>query len=269
MTLYLPDTHVWAGVGKESGITGKFNQACANGDSFVIAPPALIELVRGMVRYGKDKFIDDQKTFCWMQSKSEILELPRPFMARTLRTRLVSSSGVTPNHYSQLLQMIVNSKCFEEFVKQCNAEKSVWKNIEDFDQIHEGEIEKELRSLEELAARKKGLDIPKRLSDWFGAPGCRPIPIVIGRYFSAAIEYLETSIRKVAHGAKPRKNDRGLYVDFQLLTYLADSRFNFLTDEDFSGEIARSPQRSRIVKTSVLPEPADTPDAKSSGGKTA
>jgi hypothetical protein len=174
-------------------------------------------------------------------------------MAKALNTRLNSSSGVTPAHYSQLLQMIVQAKDFDEFIKKCNEASSVWKNIEDLDQIHEGEIEKELRSLEDLAKRNKPLDIPQRLSRWFGAPGCRPFPIIIKKRFSAAIEYLETSIGKVAHGSKPRKNDRGLYIDYQLLTYLADANISFLTNEDFSGEISQSPQRTRIVKPNVLP----------------
>jgi hypothetical protein len=254
MTMYMPDTNVWVGVGKDADITGRFEKALANGDQFLIAPPSLIELVRGTVKFGKDKFSGDQKTFDWMQkSNCTILELPRPFMAKALNTGLNSSSGVTPTHYSQLLQMVVQAKDFDEFVKKCNEATSVWKNIEDLDKIHEDEIEKELRSLEDLAKKNKLLGIPQRMSHWFGAPGCQPFPIIIGKRFSAAIEYLETSIRKVAGGAKPRKNDRGLYIDFQLLTYLADANISFLTNEDFSGEISQSPQRTRIVKPNVLP----------------
>jgi hypothetical protein len=254
MTLYMPDTNVWVCVGKEADLTAKCEKALANGDVFLIAPPALIEVVRGMVRCGKDKFSDDRKTFSWMQkAKCKILELPKPFMAKRLKTRLDSPSGVTPEHYSQLIEMILGSPSFDEFVEKSNADNSAWKNIEDLDQIHEREIEKELRALETLAARKKPLEIHKRMSNWFGAPGCRPNPLVVKHYFSAAIEYLETSVRKVANGAKPRKNDRGLYVDFQLLAYLADSKINFLTNENFSGEISKSPQRTRIVKKDVLP----------------
>ena len=253
MTLYMPDTNVWVGVGKEADLTRRCDKSLANGDVFLIAPPALIEVVRGMVRYGKEKFLDDQKTFGWMQkSNCKILELTKPFMARRLRTR-VSASGVIPEHYWQLIEMIAGAASFDEFVKNSNAANSVWKNIEDLDQIHEQEIEKELRALEQLAAKKRPFEIPKHLSNWFGAPGCRPHPVIIERTFSAAIEYLETSIRKVANGAKPRKNDRGLYVDYQLLMYLADSEINFLTNEDFSGEISKSSQRARIVKTDVLP----------------
>jgi hypothetical protein len=185
----MPDTNVWVGVGKDAGITERFDKALANGDRFLVGPPSLIELVRGMARYGKDKFFDDQRTFAWMhKSQCEILDLPKPFMAKILHTRLGSNSGVTPEHYSQQLQMVVEAKSFDEFVKKSNDAGSVWKNIESLDQIHESEIEKELRSLEELAARKKPLDMPRSLSGWFGAPGCRPHPLVIRRFFSAAIE---------------------------------------------------------------------------------
>ena len=150
MTLYMPDTNVWVGVGKDVDLTGKCNKALANGDVFLIAPPALIEVIRGMVRYGKENFLEDQKTFSWMQkSKCTILELTKPFMARTLRTR-VSVSGVTPEHYWQLIEMVVTAASLDEFIKNSNAENSVWKNIENLDQIHEREIEKELRSLEQL-----------------------------------------------------------------------------------------------------------------------
>jgi hypothetical protein len=87
MAIYMPDTNVWVGVGKDAGITGRFEKAHANGDQFLIAPPSLIELVRGMVKYGKDKFSDDQKTFDWVQkSNCTILELPRPSWRR-LSTR--------------------------------------------------------------------------------------------------------------------------------------------------------------------------------------
>jgi hypothetical protein len=86
----------------------------------------------------------------------------------------------------------------------------------------------------------------------FGAPGCRPHPLIIKRKFSAAIEYLTAVIRLVANGSNPRKNDRGLYVDWQLLMYLADPQINFLTNEDFSGEISYSPQKNRIVKSNTL-----------------
>src|SRR2546430_4958876 len=48
-----------------------------------------------------------------------------------------------------------------------------------------------------------------------------------------------------------RSNDRGLYVDWQLLMYLADPNVSFLTNEDFSGEISTSAQKDRIDRKST------------------
>jgi hypothetical protein len=253
MRTFLPDTNVWKYIGKDEVFTQRFEKALAAGDKFLIGPPALIELVRGLVRGGEERFAEDQKMFAWMmKTKCEILDLTRPFMAKVLRTNLPANSGVFPAHYGKLIETAANSPNFGEFVKSCNAKDSVWNNIESLDQIHEGQVEKELMSLEDLAKRRKALDIPGRLAGTFGAPGCRPIPFVISRRFSAAIEYLDTSVRKVAQGAKPRKNNRGLYVDWQLLTYLAIPDLLFLTNEDFSEEISKSPQKERIVKPDVL-----------------
>lgn len=253
MTAFLPDTNVWIDVGRDALLTAKFEEAQAAGHQFLTAPPALIELVRGMVRHGKETFAEDKKTYVWMKNhKCEVLELTRPFMAKALNTSLPATSGVVPEHYKQQIDMVVSSDSLDEFVERCKAADSVWKNIESLDRIHEEQIEKELRALEELARQGKNLDIPGRLSMMFGAPGCRPNPLIISRRFSAAIEYLDTSVRKVVQGAKPRKNDRGLYVDWQLLMYLAIPDATFLTNEDFSGEIAKSPQKDRIVKPDTL-----------------
>jgi hypothetical protein len=253
MTSFVPDTNIWVHIGKDVGLTTKFEKTLGTGDTFLIAPPALIEVVRGMVRYGKEMFSEDRKTFIWMQThKCGILDLTRPFMATVLKTNLPKNSGVFPAHYAQLIEMIVNSSKFDEFVERCNSDDSVWKNIESLDQIHEGQIETELRALQDLARQGRALDIPKRLANTFGAPGCRPIPMVVSLRFSAAIEYLESVVRKVANGSKPRKNDRGLYVDWQLLMYLARPDVEFLTNEDFSGEISKSSQKARIVKPDML-----------------
>jgi hypothetical protein len=253
VSTFLPDTNIWKHIGKDEVLTPKFERALAVGDKFLIAPPSLIELIRGLVRGGQDVFSRDQKMLAWMRDKKcEILELTLPFMACVLHANLPASSGVVPAHYAQLIETAATSKTFDEFVERCNADGSVWKQIESLDQIHDAQIEKELKALEDLAKNGKALNVPARLASKFGAPGCRPSPLVIGRRFSAAIEYLETSIRKVAQGSNPRKNDRGVYVDWQLLMYLATPDVKFLTNEDFSAEISKSPQKDRIVKPDVL-----------------
>jgi hypothetical protein len=253
VTVFVPDTNVWVSVGRDLALTAKFEKALGAGDEFLIAPPALIELVRGLVRHGNETFHEDKKTYQWMRDrKCKILELTKPFMAEILRTTLPTRSGVIPQHYEQLIEMIVSSSALDEFVQRCHAADSVWKSVEALDQIHEGQIEKELRALEQLASQDWGLGLAEALSKMFGVPGCRPKPLVVDQHFSAAIEYLETSVRKVVRGAKPRKNDRGMYVDWQLLMYLAIPNARFLTNENFSGEITKSPQRERIVEPDTL-----------------
>ena len=54
---------------------------------------------------------------------------------------------------------------------------------------------------------------------------------------SAAIEYLKSPVQEVARGAAPGKNNRGVYVDYQMLLYLGESDIEFLTCENFSGEV--------------------------------
>ena len=89
MTTFLPDTNVWKYIGKDEVLTPKFERALAAGAKFLIGPPALIELVRGLVRSGNERFSEDQKMFSWMKHKEcEILDLTRPFMAKVLRTTL-------------------------------------------------------------------------------------------------------------------------------------------------------------------------------------
>ncbi len=246
MTVFLPDTNIWIKVGRDVTLTQKFDRALEAGDTFVIGPPVLLELVRGMISYGQ-AFAEDQQTYAWMRNHGcEVLELPKPFMATILHTTLPRSSGVTPQLYRQLIEEVVHSPNLNEFNQRSNANDSPWRQIDSIDRIHETQIERELRALEELATRRD-LDLTGSMSTWFGAPGCRPNPLIIASKFSAALEYLDSSIRKVVRGAKPRKNDRGLYVDFQMLMYLADPEIKFLTNENFA-EITKSPQKSRIIK---------------------
>src|SRR6266566_2730506 len=90
--------------------------------------------------------------------------------ARPDRTDDQTAEVVVPEHYTQLIDMGVTAPNFDEFVQRGNADGSVWENIESLDQIHEGQIENELRALEALAKQRKNLHIPQRLSMMFGAP---------------------------------------------------------------------------------------------------
>ncbi len=253
MAAYLPDTNVLIDFGRDGAVSAKLENAQNNGSAFLIAPPALIELVRGMIAGGRNTFQNDKKVFVWLQAHGcQVLELPRPFMAKILHTS-TRTSGVVPLHYQQLVEMVANSADFDEFLRRTQAAGSVWRDISQLYEIHERQLEKELIALESIAARGGNLDLAKGLSHMFGMPGCRPNHLVLQRRFSAAIEYLESSVTKIRGGAKPRKNDRGLYVDFQMLLYLGRPDLSFLTKENFAAEIRMSPQKARIVRLEAVP----------------
>ena len=77
--------------------------------------------------------------------------------------------------------MVVSSATFEEFVERCNANGSAWKDIEYLDQIHEAQVEKELRALEDLARQGKALD---SLQGW-------RVPLVLQAFARASSATLE------------------------------------------------------------------------------
>jgi hypothetical protein len=117
----------------------------------------------------------------------------------------------------------------------------------DLDSIHEGVLENELRSLGTLADRAsvKSLHVHMARTNQLG--GLLPDPDTCEVKFSAAVEFLKSSVMQVRRGANALKNNRGLYVDNQLFFYLADAEAVVVSNEDFSQEIRNSPQRDRIV----------------------
>jgi len=246
----MPDANVWINFGRSAAIEGRLRALTDRGHTFAVAPPALMELFTGLGQ-DQERFSNDQRIFRWIDGKQfEILELPKPFMANILRTALPSPSGVKPNHYRELLQMVVASADHADFVSKANAPNSVWKLVENMNQIHNQVLDEELSALRRIA---KKTALAEKMCTWFGAPGCRPNHVVFQRKFSAGLEFLESSLSKVHQGAKPERNDRGLYVDFQLLLYLADPNIHFLTGEGFAAEIRKSAQKDRIVKLGSLP----------------
>jgi hypothetical protein len=248
MATYLPDTNVLIRFGHDMAVQTKFENARRSGCSFLLGPPAVIELVRGMIRSGAATFDNDKKVFEWVRThRCTILDLPRPFMANILGTQTKMRSGVGPQHYEQLIEMIVSSGDFGQFLSRSQTNGSAWSDIARADEIHRAVLDREFKALAQIVTQGRGPDLAGRLSRTFGIPGCRPNALLLKARFSAAIEFMESSLLKVRTGAKPRKNDPGLYVDFQLLLYLGAPDINFLTSEDFSHEIRKSPQKTRIV----------------------
>jgi hypothetical protein len=250
--MYMPDANVWIGFGRDQAIEARLRALGEDGQTFAVAPPALIELFTGLGR-DENNFRNDQRIFAWMQQKQHtILELPKPFMARALNTTLPNASQVKPEHYRDLIQMVVDSSNQREFVSKANAASSVWRMIESIHEIHNGVLDEELVALRRIPKEAVTQFLAEKMCDWFGAPGFRPNPVVFRQKFAAALEFLDDSLAKVRHGAKPEKNDRGLFVDFRLLFYLADPQIHFLTCEDFSTKVKTCPQATRILTLASL-----------------
>ena len=251
MPTYFPDTNVLIDFGRDACVRERLEHARVNDGRFVIAPPALIELSRGMIKAGRVHFEADKQVFTWLNDHNfEILPLPYPFMAEVLRSSLSRQSGVEPRHYQQLIETVSNAVDYNDFIRLTIG--TAWQGIERADEIHGTELDREIAALGSLARKGLGQDFARRLSQKFGVPGCRPNPLIIANHFSAALEFLESSIVKIKGGSNPRRNDPGLYTDFQLLFYLANPDLIFLTNEDFAHEVRVSPQRFRILSLDSL-----------------
>ena len=130
MSVFLPDTNVWKFIGKDEDLTAKFEKGLAAGDRFLVGPPALIELVRGLVRGGNERFGDDRRMFAWMRNNHcEVLDLTRPFMAKVLHTRFSSISGVVPGHY---LQLIEDGRDVCKLRRVCGSQQLRWQCMEEY-----------------------------------------------------------------------------------------------------------------------------------------
>ncbi len=102
MCAYLPDTNVLIDFGRDLAVRAKLENAQQDASEFVIAPPVLIELVRGVIARGRANFERERKVFAWLHAHHlTVLELPRPFMAQILQTSTRKRSGAVPRHYDQ------------------------------------------------------------------------------------------------------------------------------------------------------------------------
>jgi hypothetical protein len=251
MPIFFPDTNILIDFGRNPEVRERLEKALSAGAKFVIAPPMLIELTRGLVKAGREHFKNNQQAYAWLYKHGfEILPLPSPFIANLLKSSLKEPSGVEPNHYREQIEMISSSSDFDDFLKK--AEGTVWADLAKADGIHEAELDKEFSAMSSLARGRAGHGYAELISRKFGNPESRPSAAKIAETFSAAIEFLEASINKVRGGSIPRKNDPGLYTDFQLLFYLGDPNLAFLTSENFAHEITKSPQRDRILNLDTL-----------------
>jgi hypothetical protein len=237
--------------GREAAVREQLERTVRSGANFTIAPPALIELTRGLIKSGAAHFDSDKMVFAWLHEQNfGILPLPYPFMTKVLGSSITPRGRVEPQHYRELISMVSGAADFADFIKK--TADTVWQDVSRADQIHSDELDKEIAALGSLAKLGRDHNYARRLSQKLEIPGCRPNPLILARRFSAALEFLESSIVKIRSGSNPRKNDPGLYTDFQLLLYLGDDELRFLTNEKFAAEIKRSPQCQHILGLDLL-----------------
>jgi hypothetical protein len=253
MPTYLPDTNVLIDLGRDLAVRTKLHNVEEDGSKFVIAPSVMTELTVGVVKGGANYFEQNKKIFTWLQAHSDaFLALPRPFIGKILGFQS-KWSRVETHHHVQRVEMVANSETFDGFLKRKDDAGNVWSDIDKAALIHNTQVDKEFTALEKLAQLPQGtFDVATEFCKTFAAGGVCPDLQLFRQHFSAAVEYGEASIAKIKAGAKPRKNDRGRYGDFQLFFYLADPNVTLLTNEDFSGDIKQSPQRTRIVGFKAL-----------------
>ena len=61
---------------------------------------------------------------------------PSTLQARNLGTQTQKQSGVEPQHYRLLIEMIVGSADWDDFSKRSETPKNVWRDIARADEIH-------------------------------------------------------------------------------------------------------------------------------------
>ncbi len=211
MNVYLPDTNVLIDFGRDLSVRNTLESASRNGFKFVIAPPTLEELARGVMAGGSAHFDENKQVFSWLKTKTcTILDLPRPFMGRVLGSP--SKLGdVEIHHYLELIDMIKRSQTLDEFLKRKDEAGSAWSDIDRSLLIHDQVLDREFGALEKIAKLPGTFDIAAKFCETFGVAGAHPDPRSFRQHFSAALEYAETSLARIRGGAKPRKNHEKVY----------------------------------------------------------
>jgi hypothetical protein len=240
---YIIDSNIWVDLDQGKISCGDLTAT----PGVVVAPFMIIELVRATVKGGEKHFAAKKAMFECM-SKFPILELTKIFMFKKLwNIDGASVSGVRPHTYTLLLKMLLESGSLREFLGRTEQPGSVWQRIAELDSIHEGVLDKELRALDKLADGASLRTLHVHMARLYALGGLIPDPDTIEHTFSAALEFLRSAASKIRRGANLFKNDRGLYIDHQLLFYLADADVRLVTNENFQAEIGQSPQRHRIM----------------------
>lgn len=241
---YILDTNIWVELAQ-----GKISCANITGRAqlqAVVPPFAIIELMKETVKH-KDKFFANDKRVFECVSKVEVLPLTKVFVYQQLwNSAEAAGARVGPDNYKKLLQMVMDSASYDEFIEKTKSSGSEWHQAEIWNAAHEDELDKELAAVEKFT-RVDPQSIATGMAKLYPFKGTLPKVDLVEKEFSAALEYLRSAIAKVKNGANLAKNDRGMYGDFQFLFYLADPNAIIVTNERFSGEISKSPQKDRVI----------------------
>jgi predicted nucleic acid-binding protein len=252
---YILDTNVWVDVCRGRLSCNRLRHARERGETeYVWAPPVLVELFVGIASSGERNYNENKAMFLAAEAfQMQILELPIPFMWKLLwNISDAGASRVSPGHYRNLVEMLIASRNFTEFLRETTNPSSVWKQMVVAHRVHSSILDYELSALHVLASRGPKANLALAVARLFRLDGLMPDPLLMESKCSAALEFLRSALHKVRNGANPQKNDRGVYGDFQMFWYLADSNVSFVSGEDFSQEIEASTQRDRVIHLASL-----------------
>jgi hypothetical protein len=245
---YILDTNIWVDVGQGLLSCSKLKKP---GVEIALAPLMIIELVWGVVKGGESRFSANRALFdCMARVGSSVMELPRVAIFNKLWNIREAVSGVRPEHYMTLMNILIGSNSHKEFLAKAEAPGNPWVKLSNLDSIHKAVLDKELTALKPLAEKASVRTLHMHMVRAYQLGGLLPDPDLFVQTFSAAVEFLKYMVMQVRNGANPVKNNRGSYVDSQLFWYLGDPDAVVVSKEDFSNEIRLSPQKSRIISFS-------------------
>jgi hypothetical protein len=114
------DTNVWIDVSR--GLLSYPDLKGKADTTLVLSPLTITELVRGSVNGSEKNFARDQQMFrCMVDGAIEILELPKVFVYKVLWNFSWEVSSVKPQHYVELLNMLISSNTLSEFLRRAEA----------------------------------------------------------------------------------------------------------------------------------------------------
>src|SRR4051795_8199203 len=107
--MYFPDTQVLIDFRRQKVVRDKLTSLA---EQFVIAPPVITEIIRGLIQTNGETFENDREIFKWMR-RCRILDLPLPFTAKLLHSTY-GATGVRPIDYEQVRDFAIDSKDFKD-----------------------------------------------------------------------------------------------------------------------------------------------------------